>query len=210
VSSREEVLDRIRAALAVDPDTDVPIPRQYLRRQPNGDLTDLFAERLSDYTAAVSRTGLPDVPAAIAAAVARLGLTEVAVAPGFPAAWLPVDANIAWRTDDPPLSPAELDGCGAALTTAAAAIALTGTIVLDSGPGQGRRALSLVPDVHLCVLRAGQIAADVPDTLARLDPVRPLTFISGPSATSDIELERVEGVHGPRTLHVIIAEGGSR
>jgi L-lactate dehydrogenase complex protein LldG len=210
VSPREEVLGRIRAALAADPGTDVPVPRQYLRRHADGDLTGLFAQRLSDYHATVSRAGFTEVPAAIAAAAAGLALTDVVVAPGFPAQWLPASASVAWRADDPPLSPADLDGCGAALTTAAAAIALTGTIVLDAGPGQGRRALSLVPDVHLCVVRASQIAADVPDTLARLDPARPLTFISGPSATSDIELERIEGVHGPRTLHVIIAEGGSR
>jgi L-lactate dehydrogenase complex protein LldG len=209
VTPREEVLDRIRAALAADSGTDVPVPRQYLRRHTDGDLTGLFADRLSDYRATVSRSRAAEVPATIAAAVASLGVTDVVVAPGFPAEWLPASASAAWRTDDPPLSPAELDVCGAALTTSAAAIALTGTIVLDAGPGQGRRALSLVPDVHLCVVRASQIAADVPETLARLDPVRPLTFISGPSATSDIELQRIEGVHGPRTLHVIIAEGGN-
>jgi L-lactate dehydrogenase complex protein LldG len=98
----------------------------------------------------------------------------------------------------------DLDAAHGVLTTAALAIALTGTIVLDTGPGQGRRALTLLPDYHLCVVRAGQIAADVPEALGRLDPARPLTMISGPSATSDIENTRVEGVHGPRTLDVLL------
>ncbi|MEU4845658.1 LutC/YkgG family protein [Streptomyces gilvosporeus] len=123
---------------------------------------------------------------------------------GFPAAWLPDGDGT--RTDIPPLDVRALDTAGGVLTTCALAIAVTGTIVLDAGPGQGRRALTLLPDYHLCVVRADQIAADVPEALRRLDPRRPLTFISGPSATSDIELERVEGVHGPRTLDVIIVD----
>ena len=107
--------------------------------------------------------------------------------------------------DHPPLSARELDAVAGVVTGCAVAIAETGTIILDHGPGQGRRALTLVPDFHLVVVQAGQVAADLPDALARLDPARPQTLISGPSATSDIELIRVEGVHGPRNLHVLIA-----
>jgi L-lactate dehydrogenase complex protein LldG len=107
---------------------------------------------------------------------------------------------------DDGLSNAELAGVSGVLTSCAVAIAETGTIILDHGPGQGRRALTLIPDFHLVVVRAEQIVPDLPDAFAALDPVRPHTLISGPSATSDIELIRVEGVHGPRSLHVLIAD----
>ena len=120
----------------------------------------------------------------------------------LPASWR-VD-DIEWQLDDPPLPVDELDAAHGVLTGCAVAIAETGTIVLDAGPTQGRRALTLVPDYHLCVVSAKQIVGTVPEALAALDPVRPLTFISGPSATSDIELNRVEGVHGPRTLEVLL------
>ncbi len=218
MTAREEILGRIRAAIGneppgVRPADAVPTPAQsaapraYLRSHAGPEVTELFAERVADYRAVVGRVAAADVPAAIASAAADLGLAAIVVAPGFPPSWLPAPGPVMLLADDPPLSVADLDRCGAALTTAALGIAVTGTIVLDAGAGQGRRALTLVPDVHLCVLRADQIEPDVPDALARLDPGRPLTFISGPSATSDIELQRVEGVHGPRTLHVIIAEG---
>ncbi len=214
MNAREEILARIRAALADAPAQvarESLAPPAYLHSHvdPAADLTSLFAERVADYRAVVSRVPVTGVGTAIASAAQALGLTEIVVAPGYPASWLPEMAAVTWLPDDPPLAVEALDSCGAAVTTAALGIALTGTIVLDARPGQGRRALTLVPDVHICVLRADQIVADVPDALARLDARRPLTFISGPSATSDIELERIEGVHGPRTLHVIIAEGAS-
>lgn len=206
MSTRQDVLDRIRAALAdvpvdVPADEDVPVPRDYRRSHADTDLVDLFAERVADYRATVIRSTPESAPEAIRTALASRGASRVVVPPGFP--WL---VGVTVHSDEPPLTVPELDTMDGALTTAAVGIAVTGTIVLDAGPGQGRRALTLVPDYHLCVVRASQIAADVPDALARLDPTRPLTFISGPSATSDIELDRVEGVHGPRTLDVIIVD----
>jgi L-lactate dehydrogenase complex protein LldG len=125
------------------------------------------------------------------------------VPPGLPETWL-AEADIEPLPDQPPLTRGQLDGADGVITGAAAAIALTGTVILDAGTGQGRRALSLLPDYHLCVIGAEQIAGTVPEGLSRLDPRRPQTWISGPSATSDIELNRVEGVHGPRTLHLLI------
>ncbi|MFY9930890.1 MAG: LUD domain-containing protein, partial [Streptosporangiaceae bacterium] len=188
------------------------LPRDYLRAHHDpgvSDITELFAERAADYRAVVER-----VPAAgLAAAVARILAARTAETPGpilipagLPAAWLAeLPADVPQAGDDPPLSAAELDQTSGALTGCATAIAETGTIILDHGPGQGRRALTLVPDFHLVVVEAAQIAADLPDAFARLDPARPHTLISGPSATSDIELIRVEGVHGPRNLHILIA-----
>jgi L-lactate dehydrogenase complex protein LldG len=158
----------------------------------------LFCERVSDYRAVVERCSEGQLPARL---VAALPTGRVVVPPG-----LSVDLPDAVVDDG--LSAAELDACAAVVTDATLGIAETGTIVLDHGPGQGRRAITLVPDVHICIVRADQVVADVPDAMPRLDPAvrqgRPLTWISGPSATSDIELERVEGVHGPRTLVVLL------
>ncbi len=154
---------------------------------------EMFADRLRDYKAGVTLCAASEVAAVVASLV-----SEVVVAPGLPTEWA-----LAFAITDTGFTPAELTR--PVLTGCAVAIASTGTIVLDGGPGQGRRVLTLVPDHHVCVVRTEQIVADVPDMFAALaDPTRPLTLISGPSATSDIELNRVEGVHGPRRLDVII------
>ncbi|WP_329427073.1 LutC/YkgG family protein [Streptomyces sp. NBC_01268] len=209
MSSREAVLARIRAALADVPaeerPEDVPVPRAYRRShvEPGQDVVALFAERVADYRANVIRTDEAGLPLALAAALGGRGARNLAVPRGFPAGMLPTGA---WQWHAEPLDVPELDALDGAITLAAAGIAVTGTIVLDTGAGQGRRALTLVPDHHLCVVRAEQIADDLPEAIGRLDPSHPLTFISGPSATSDIELDRVEGVHGPRTLDVVIVD----
>ena len=198
MSTKDEILARINEALVDRPRT-APPPRDYLRTLESGtDVVELFARRAADYRATIHRIDAAGLPAAIAAAA--LG-HRLAVPAGIPPAWT---AGLDTVADDPPLRNAELDGVAGVLTGAAVAIALTGTVVLDAGPDQGRRALTLLPDLHLCVVRADQIVGTVAEALARLDPARPLTWISGPSATSDIELNRVEGVHGPRNLHILV------
>ena len=183
------------------------LPRTYRRAHHDAagtDIVGLFAERAADYRAVVERVPEGELPAAIARVLSDL--PTFLVPDGLPAPWL--EGSLAEDRivrDDPPLSARELDAIAGVVTGCAAAIAETGTIILDHGPGQGRRALTLVPDFHLVVVRADQVAADLPDAIARLEPTRPHTLISGPSATSDIELIRVEGVHGPRNLHILIA-----
>jgi L-lactate dehydrogenase complex protein LldG len=227
-SAREEILDRIRAAVgpsAVGPSAVghsaagreatpaqvdaayAALPRTYRRAHHDAagtDIVGLFAERAADYRAVVERVPEADLPAAIARVLS--GVPTVLVPDGLPSQWL--EGSLAEDRivrDDLPLSARELDAIAGVVTGCAAAIAETGTIILDHGPGQGRRALTLMPDFHLVVVRADQVAADLPDAIARLEPTRPHTLISGPSATSDIELIRVEGVHGPRNLHIVIA-----
>ncbi|MEY9967972.1 L-lactate dehydrogenase complex protein LldG [Streptacidiphilus sp. MAP12-16] len=213
MTARDLILGRIRDALADVPadeaPEDVQVPRDYRRSHAEADVVALFAERVADYRATVSRVSAAQAPGAIAAALAERAVTSLVVPDGFPDELLPEGAWIRLR-DDPALTVEQLDAADGVLTTAALGIAVTGTLVLDAGPGQGRRALTLLPDYHLCVIREDQIDGDLPDALARLDPARPLTFISGPSATSDIELDRVEGVHGPRTLQVVIIAADSR
>ncbi len=204
MSARDEVLGRIRTALGRDRDEPAaPVPDGYRTHAglSSAQLLDLLAERLSDYRAVVQRAEPAGLLAAVAAALAERGARRLVVQPGMD---LPGDVAGVDLVEDGGLSARELDGFDGVITTAAVAIAETGTIILDGSAGQGRRALSLIPDYHLCLVQAGQVVGLVPEAVARLRPDRPLTWISGPSATSDIELNRVEGVHGPRTLEVIL------
>ncbi len=204
--ARHAVLGRIQEALADLPPS-VAIPRDYeLHLPPGVDIARLFVERVGDYRATVTRTTGLGLPATIAAVLRARGATRLAVPPGLPGAWLG-EADVKRVGDDPALSYAALDSLDGVITGCAVAIAETGTIVLDGGSGQGRRVLSLLPDLHVCVVMASQVVGSVPEALARLAPTRPQTWISGPSATSDIELQRVEGVHGPRLLDVVFVDG---
>ena len=205
MNAREEILSRARRALADVPDVapaeDVP----YVRPEPaTGPATpaqvEQFAERVADYRAVVERVAPDLVADRVRAAVGAAG--RIVVPAGFPTELVPDGVEVVHDGPDVPVG--ELDRCDGVVSTAAIGIATTGTIVLDHGPGQGRRAATLVPDLHVCVVRADQVVAGVPEAVAALDPARPQTWISGPSATSDIELDRVEGVHGPRTLHVLV------
>ena len=204
--ARAEVLDRVRRALQDGPAPE-PVVRDYRQAEPPaGDLVTLLTHRLVDYRASVTTCTVDAVAEHIAAALDEREVDSLAVPAGFPADWL---AGVPLgRRHAEPMSIEQLDALDGTVSTCAVAIAETGTIVLDAGPGQGRRALSLVPDYLLIVVRAGQIVASVPAGVAAVDPERPLTWISGPSATSDIELRRVEGVHGPRVLHVLIVADG--
>ncbi len=175
------------------------IPRDYRQRGAEG--IETFVERLGDYGTGVRRVQVRSVNAAVREALAAQGVRRLVVPEGIPVAWV---RDVEALRDVPPLDPHALDESDGVITSCAIAIAQTGTIVLDGSSGMGRRALTLVPDYHLCVVRADQVVGSVPEALARLDPRRPLTFISGPSATVDIEMVRVQGVHGPRRLDVIV------
>ncbi|MFF7286220.1 LutC/YkgG family protein [Streptomyces griseorubiginosus] len=207
MSSRERILGRVRRALSDVSGEDAPIERTYLRE--HGDRTveetvELLAENLADYRAIVHRCTTADLPATLAGMLAARGAKTVLVPPGLDPSWL-TEAGADQVRDRAGSTPHELDRIDSVVTACAVAIAETGTIVLDGSPDQGRRRITLVPDHHICVVRVpDQVVSSVPQGLERLDPVRPLTWISGPSATSDIELDRVEGVHGPRTLEVVL------
>lgn len=204
-TARDVILARIHTALAAAPAL-TSTPRAYRQRDERDRaaiLADLI-DRLREYKAVVERVELAALPEAIAAVCTRHGIRTLVVPADLPAAWVP--EGVEARRDDPPLTNERLDGSDGVLTGCTLAIAQTGTIVLDGGVRQGRRALSLVPDRHLCVVYANQVVGIVPEAIARLasQPTSPITLISGPSATSDIELQRVEGVHGPRMLHVFL------
>jgi len=202
-SPREAILATIRS-IEVGPPP--PIPRDYATTLPFGvDPVERFAERVADYRATIHRATAANLGSTIAAVLAARGARHVVVPAGLPAEWLAgLSPTIEQLADEPVLTHEQLDAADAVITGCAVAIAETGTIVLDAGPGQGRRALSLLPDRHVCIVRADQVVGDIAEALVRLEPRRPLTWISGPSATSDIELDRVEGVHGPRILDVLI------
>jgi L-lactate dehydrogenase complex protein LldG len=203
--ARDAILARTREAIAGG-EPPSPVRRAY---RTTGALdaagrAALFADRVRDYRARVEHT---------TAAGVRGLLDEIAAGGRFgvparlPGAWRPSNA-----VEDETLTTHELDALDGVVTGCSVAIAETGTLILAGGECEGRRALTLVPDVHICIVRAGQIVETVPEAFAALGGLerRPLTFVSGPSATSDIELERVEGVHGPRTLVVVIVEDDGR
>jgi L-lactate dehydrogenase complex protein LldG len=216
MSSRDVVLGRVRAALRDVPDLppaeDVPVTWEYGGEPRGGDVLGLFVERCGDYGATVVRVVAAEIGAAAGRLLAEAGANRVVVPGGLDADWRDGigGAGIEVCEDEPPLAARALDQVDGVVTACRVAIAETGTIVLDHAADQGRRALSLVPDLHLCVVRADQVVGDVPEAVTRLAPSLaagcPLTWVSGPSATVDIELKRVQGVHGPRTLLVLLAE----
>lgn len=199
-AARETILRRVRDAVGPSPAAP-PTPRDY--RTDAGlhgaEVVERFADRVDDYRATVHRTDVVGLPHLLAEVLGHAG--QVGVPAGLPEEWL---GALPVRRDDGSLNTADLDALDVVVTGCAVAIAETGTIVLDGSDDQGRRALTLVPDHHVCVVLEDRIVGSVPEGLARIEPTRPLTLISGPSATSDIELDRVEGVHGPRRLDVVI------
>ena len=205
MTSRADILARVRAAVAGSEAVEAPpLPADPLVDRDARQIRERFIDRIVDYRAAIDEVDAVGLPAALARVVSEAPIDSLLIPPGTPPAWLGDLPDGLTTVDRPDLAPADLDRIAAVLTGCAVAIAETGTIVLDGGPGQGRRAGTLVPDRHICVVRLDQLVASVPQAVARLDPTAPLTWISGGSATSDIELNRVEGVHGPRHLHVLL------
>ena len=202
-AARDVVLGRVRRSIAGAPSE--AVSREFRREGllDSRSRVELLCERIGDYRAEVRRVTHEDLEAAITEAFESRGAERIGIPAGIPAGWRPRALDFVVDTG---LSPAELDGLDGVLTGCTLAIAETGTLVLTAAPEEGRRALTLVPDLHVCIVDAGQIVELVPEAIAALAGLatRPLTFISGPSATSDIELSRVEGVHGPRTLVVLV------
>lgn len=214
--ARSEILSRVRGALRDRPEherpDDVPVQRDYRRQaeQQSGGLLERFEERLRDYGTEVRWAAADGVGPVVLEACRELRLRRLAIPPGLPAEWRPTGG--VEIVEDEGLSAHELDRIDGVITGCAAAIAETGTLVLDGRGACGRRVLTLVPDHHICVVTADQVLGIVPEAISRVAPAvterrLPITLISGPSATSDIELNRVEGVHGPRHLVVVIVSG---
>jgi L-lactate dehydrogenase complex protein LldG len=218
-SARDEILARIRAATAgtaasttgTKAAVSAPPPRAYRHtdERPHDELVTLFCARVADYKAEVQRVSSAQLPHAIGEAAGRHGGRRVVIPAGLPDAWRPAELGL--LTDDTTLTPRELDELDGVITGCTVAIAETGTIALTSSPHEGRRLLSLIPDLHICIVNTDQVVGTVPEAITQLGPIaghdrRPITLISGPSATSDIELQRVEGVHGPRKLVVLVIE----
>ncbi len=214
-SAREEILRRVRRATHDVPKDerpeDVPVERGYRKEDdaPRDEIVERIAERVAEYEATVHRVNECDLPREIGQVLQRRGIRRLVVPTDLPEGWVPEGVETLRDAARSPLSNEELDRSDGVLTGCSLGIAQTGTIVLDAGEGQGRRALTLLPDYHLCVVREDQVVGLVPEAFAKLedtvtDEGRAITFISGPSATSDIELNRVEGVHGPRALEVLI------
>jgi L-lactate dehydrogenase complex protein LldG len=198
--ARDEILARIRSAIA-DASASEPTPHVPFRE--DVELTTLFVERVADYDVGVRFASTGELAGTVADVCRAHGAFRVAVPPGLPEAWTAAGVEL---VRDDGLAYDELDRLDGALTGSALAIAETGTIVLDHGPTQGRRALTLVPDLHICLVDEASIVARVPDAFERIRADGPVTFVFGPSATSDIELSRVRGVHGPRRLEVVIVQ----
>jgi L-lactate dehydrogenase complex protein LldG len=206
VTARDVVLQRVRQAVAGA--SPAAVSRRYVVEGSASHelVVEAFVDRVRDYRATVLRTD--DAAVAAADVLLEYGVRPIGIPRDLDARLRPAGVEL---VQDEALSPQRLDELEGALTTCAAACAVTGTIALDGGPGQGRRALTLLPDLHLCVVREDQIVETVPELIRRLERAategRPLVLVSGPSATSDIELQRVEGVHGPRRLVVIVERG---
>jgi len=215
--AKTEMLSTIRKALAEVPDSETPddveIKRDYRRKGTliQNKIVDLFAERVGEYKARVQRVNETNLKKVIEESCEGENVKKLVIPEGFHQKYLPETVDFLFDNSDSLLTNQELNDSDGVITTCAFAVAQTGTIILDAGAGQGRRALTLVPDYHLCIVREAQIVELIPEGFAAVENSvknegRPITFISGPSATSDIELSRVEGVHGPRRLEVLIVK----
>jgi L-lactate dehydrogenase complex protein LldG len=212
-SSRERVLERIRKANLKAAAPQQPVPRDYdCNSSQTADKTlALFEERLRDYDARVFPVLREEIAARAAEILSASHRRRIAVPAGLPVAWQ--GAGVEWVIDetgdeiaDHELSFDVLNAVDGVMTVATAGVAISGSIVLQHGPAEGRRVLTLLPDYHLCIVEASQVVETLPEAFTRLDPTRPVTFFSGPSATADIEMTRIKGVHGPRFLDVLLIQ----